>query len=126
MVIVVIPHIAWITLDIQVGGIVVARWLNVNAGHRYRLRIANIINYVQFVVVGLLYLQVINVAILIQIKVVDLVGGVVNGFFKGLRVGTVFYKLGKLIYVKTGSGIVFDSYVVLLRRVLAACRNTNH
>lgn len=126
MIIVVIPHVSWVTLDIEVGGIIIAGRLNINTGHRYRLRIANIVNNVQLVVIGFLYLQVINVAVLIQVKVVDLVGGVVNGFFKGLRVGTVFYKLGKLIYVKTGSGIVFDSDIVLLRRVLAACRKTNH
>ena len=123
---VIISHVSRVALYIQVSGIVIAGRLNVNTGHRYRLRIAHIVNDVQLVVIGFLYLQVVNVAILIQVKVVDLVGGVVNSLFQGLRVGTVFYKLGKLIYIKTGSGIVFDSNIILLRRVLAACRNTQH
>lgn len=126
MVIVIISRIAWVTLYTHIGGIVIARRANLDTGNRYRFGIANVINYLEVVIVGFLYFQVINVAVLIQVQVIYLVSRVINSFLQRLRVGAGFNKLGKLIYIETGSSIVFNSYIILLWLPLVARRNQQY
>lgn len=126
MVIVIISRIAWVTLYTHIGSIVIVRRANLDTGNRYRFGIANVINYLEVVIIGFLYLQVINIAILIQVQVVYLVSRVINSFLQRLRIGAGFNKLGKLIYVETGSGVVFNSYIILLWLPLATRRNQQY
>ena len=122
MIIIVISNIARIALYAQIGSVVGVVGTYVNAGNCYRFGVAYIVQNLQFVAVSFLNFQVVDVTIFIKVEVVDAVCRVVNGFFKGSRVGTGFYKLCQFIYIKTFGGIILNGYIVLFPAVLVARR----
>ena len=76
-----IANVGWVALYVQVGTAVIGSWGNVDSCHRYRLVWAGIINNGQLVFAGFGNFYVVYLTVFIQIEVIDLVVGVVDGFF---------------------------------------------
>lgn len=110
---IVIANILWVALYIQVGRVII-RWVYLDRSYRYRLIFAHIVDNVKLVFAWFAYFQIIDVAVLIQIEVIDLVCRIVNGFFQHLRIGAGFNQAGQFVYIKAGSGIALYGYIVLL------------
>jgi len=101
VIVIILTTIGRITLNLHVSLSICLIWGNVQGGNCNRIGIIYIVHHLYFIG-RLLYFQEIDLAILIQIQVIDVVIWRINGRLYLRGITSLFYKVCKVVYVETG------------------------